>query len=30
MLGAARAQTDRPDFAHYYPAMQEYYARLVD
>ncbi|BDT90224.1 hypothetical protein IFM12275_02000 [Nocardia sputorum] len=30
MLGAARAQNDRPDFAHYYPAMQEYYARLVD
>ncbi|MGW4324835.1 SRPBCC family protein [Nocardia sp. NPDC004573] len=30
MLGAARAQNDRPDFADYYPAMQEYYARLVD
>lgn len=30
MLGAARAHNDRPDFAHYYPAMQEYYARLVD
>ncbi|MGK8523146.1 SRPBCC family protein [Nocardia asteroides] len=30
MLGAARAQTDRPDFAHYYPAMREFYARLLD
>ncbi|MBF6165962.1 SRPBCC family protein [Streptomyces gardneri] len=30
MLGAARAQSDRPDFAHYYPAMEEYYARLID
>ncbi|MBF6225361.1 SRPBCC family protein [Nocardia abscessus] len=30
MLGAARAQTDRPDFAHYYPAMQDHYARLLD
>ncbi|MEV6323366.1 SRPBCC family protein [Nocardia sp. NPDC051787] len=30
MLGAARAQTDRPDFDAYYPAMQEYYARLLD
>ncbi|WP_039799079.1 SRPBCC family protein [Nocardia araoensis] len=30
MLGAARAQTGRPDFAHYYPAMREYYAGLID
>ncbi|WP_067470481.1 SRPBCC family protein [Nocardia amamiensis] len=30
MLGAARAQTDRPDFSAYYPAMQDYYARLLD
>ncbi|MBF6435874.1 SRPBCC family protein [Nocardia cyriacigeorgica] len=29
MLGAARANTDRPDFDDYYPAMKPYYEQQI-